>query len=271
MEKSDARVGASDDDSVERQLTPPGDTPGADAGTQAPGADAGTHTPGADDKAGKTAATKTASFARTKAASISARIAATDHTKSPPASGRRVVIATIFVGLWHVALAVGTTLQTLLWWPVVEEAASSTYTWYGWTFTSGSAVLLLAIVGGVAGSLVHTITIFSSRVGRSTFETSYVWWCILRPIAAALLALIFAAALSSNLLALSGGNGESAAALAFVGGALAGLFTDAVLQKLRHLLGATSTQHEASKQKVPLAAPPEQLTLADNSQHVDTK
>jgi hypothetical protein len=120
-----------------------------------------------------------------------------------------------------------------------------------------SGVLLLAIVGGSAGSLVHTIAIFTSRVGRRTFETSYVWWYVLRPVGAVLLALIFVTAVSSGLLALSGGDGGSSAALAFLAGALAGLFTDAVLQRLRGLLGATSTEEDASTQAVPLAPRPQ--------------
>jgi hypothetical protein len=96
------------------------------------------------------------------------------------------------------------------------------------------------VLGGVAGSLVHTITIFSSRVGRDTLEASFLWWYLLRPFAAALLALLFVAAVQSGLVAV-GGKPESLV-LALVAGGLAGLFTDAVLQKLRGLLGATSTK-----------------------------
>jgi hypothetical protein len=175
----------------------------------------------------------------------------------PPQRDSLLLAATIVVGLWHAVLAIATTLLTLLWWPVVEQTASSTVQFRGFTFTLSSGVLLLAIVGGSAGSLVHTIAIFSSRVGRRTFETSFLWWYLLRPIGAVLLALIFVAAVSSGLLALSGGDGASSAALAFIAGALAGLFTDAVLQRLRGLLGATSTQEPASTQDVPHAPPPQ--------------
>lgn len=170
---------------------------------------------------------------------------------------RTLLAATIAVGVWHLVLAVATTLLTLLWWPVVEQTASSTVQWRGFTFTGSSGVLLLAIAGGSTGSLVHTISIFSSRVGRRTFETSYLWWYLLRPIGAVLLALIFVATVSSGLISLGSGDGGASAALSFIAGALAGLFTDAILQRLRGLLGATSTEQAASTQAVPLAPRPQ--------------
>jgi hypothetical protein len=176
--------------------------------------------------------------------------------RKPPAAPPPPRIATIFVGIWHLALAIATTLLTLLWWPLAEQAATTTVQSNGFSFTRSSGVLLLAIVGGLAGSLVHTITIFGSRVGRGSFEASYVWWNVLRPFGAVLLALIFVAAVHSSLFVLSGGDSTNSDAVAFVAGGLAGLFTDAVLQRLRGALGATSTEKAASEQKVPLAPPP---------------
>ena len=147
--------------------------------------------------------------------------------------GRRLV------GCWQLGLGILVLVGLIACWPL---GADATVTW---------GVLVVGALGGVAGSLVHTITVFSSRVGQSTFEATYTWWYILRPFAAALLAVLFVAAVYSGLVT----NLESGptAVVPVVAGGLAGLFTDTVLQTLRALLGATSTELEASKQQAPLA------------------
>lgn len=146
----------------------------------------------------------------------------------------------LFVGLWQLVLAVGTTVALLLCWPLASGKGVT------------APVLLVGLFGGVAGSLVHTITIFSSRVGRSTFEATYLWWYVLRPFAAALLAVLFVASIQSGAVAMTNASDAATPVVAVVAGGLAGLFTDTVLQVLRTLLGATNTEHKASEQKVPL-------------------
>ena len=192
------------------------------------------------------------------------------YDASAPSSTRRWLDAkerrlltrvTVVVGCWQLTLAVVTVVAVLACWPVVDAlAAASTVSvsWFGPDFVlnTTSGALLIGLVGGVAGSLVHTITIFSSRVGRDTLEATFLWWYLLRPFAAALLALLFVTAVHSGLLSISGAADGPQTAVAFVAGGLAGLFTDAVLQKLRGLLGATSTEDLASDQHVPHAIAP---------------
>lgn len=188
------------------------------------------------------------------------------HRSDPvrhPSEAEQLVLkaVTLIVGCWQLALTLMTAAAAFALWPLVaqlEGRATVGVQWFGPDFrlTALSGVLILGVIGGVTGSLVHTITIFSSRVGRNTLESSFLWWYLLRPFAAALLALLFVATVQSGLVAI-GGKPETLV-LAFVAGGLAGLFTDAVLQKLRGLLGATSTEKTASSQDVPLAAPPRQ-------------
>jgi hypothetical protein len=178
------------------------------------------------------------------------------------ATERRLLNAvTVVVGCWQLTLAVVTVVAVLACWPVVDALAATSsvpVSWFGPDFVlnTTSGALLIGLVGGVAGSLVHTITIFSSRVGRDTLEATFLWWYLLRPFAAALLALLFVTAVHSGLLSISGAADGPQTAVAFVAGGLAGLFTDAVLQKLRGLLGATSTEDLASDQHVPHAIAP---------------
>lgn len=178
-----------------------------------------------------------------------------------PHAQRLLNTVIVVVGCWQLATAALATLAAFAVWPVVAglpTVGSARIHWWGpdLSLDVTSGALLLGLVGGVAGSLVHTITIFSSRVGRDTLEASYLWWYLLRPFAAALLALLFVASVVSGLSALNGAPKSPDAGVAFVAGGLAGLFTDAVLQKLRNLLGATSTEQTASSQQLPLAAPP---------------
>lgn len=189
--------------------------------------------------------------------------------QEPPASPadetvqdtRQLAIVRITAGLWQLVLAVLTTTAAFAVWPRVSGEVSPALTairWVGhdFTFTPTSGVLLLGLIGGVAGSLVHTITIFSSRAGRRTLEATYFWWYLLRPFAAALLSLLFVAAVHSGLLSVTNGPKSAIAVVGFVAGGLAGLFTDAVLQKLRNLLGSPSTEMPASRQEMPLAGRP---------------
>lgn len=173
---------------------------------------------------------------------------------------RRLNAMIVVVACWQIALATLTMVAVFASWPLVASTKGSTVSvvWFGpdFTLTATSGALLLGLIGGVGGSLVHTVTIFSSRVGRDTLETSYLWWYLMRPFAAGPLALLFVAAVHSGLLAASNATDDPSPMVAFVAGGLAGLFTDAVLQRLRGLLGATSTEKPASTQVLPLAARP---------------
>jgi hypothetical protein len=160
------------------------------------------------------------------------------------------------VGLWLAALGAASVLAGVWAWAVADEAhsANAAVHWVGpdFTATAATSALVLAVVGGVAGSFVHAGSLFAARVGRRTFEVSYFWWYLLRPLESALVAMIFVAAVRSGLVALGAGTSDSGAAvLAFLSGALAGLFTDRVMQRLRGLLGATKVDEKATEQLAP--------------------
>lgn len=126
--------------------------------------------------------------------------------------------------------------------------------WFGPDFVADAftSALLLAVVGAVVGSVVQAGHLFSRRVGRNTFEASYLVWYLLRPLLSALLGMAFLAVVRGGLVTLSpGGAATSAPVLAFSSGALAGLFLDAVLQKMRALLGALPVNIEATRQTPP--------------------
>ena len=162
------------------------------------------------------------------------------------------LVATV-VGVWLAAIGVASLAAAMWLWAVADRATSANDAvhWFGPDFTATAATssLALAAVGGVAGSFVHAGSLFAARVGRRTFEASYFWWYLLRPLESALVAIVFVVAVRSGLLVLGAGNQDNGTVvLAFLSGALAGLFTDRVMQRLRGLLGAGKTDEKASKQ-----------------------
>lgn len=160
------------------------------------------------------------------------------------------------VGMWLFALGSASLFAAVWAWALADRSLvdDEAVRWIGpdFTATAATGILVLAVVGGVVGSFVHAASLFATRVGRQTFEVSYVWWYILRPLESALVALVFVAAVRSGLLALGASQTESTSTtLAFLAGGLAGLFTDRVMQRLRGLLGATRTDKKASEQPPP--------------------
>jgi hypothetical protein len=164
------------------------------------------------------------------------------------------------VGIWLAAVGVAAVLTAVWAWAVADRArsANDAVHWIGpdFTATAATSALVLAAVGGVAGSFVHAGSLFTARVGRRTFEVSYFWWYVLRPLESAVLAMVFVAAIRSGLLALGAdGKDSDTVVLVFLSGALAGLFTDRVMQRLRGLLGATKTDQKATEQPAPESTP----------------
>jgi hypothetical protein len=108
-----------------------------------------------------------------------------------------------------------------------------------------AAVIMIVALMAVAGSLVATIHAFTNRAGQETLERGYLWWYLLRPLAAALLGVAFYLVVVAGLLSATGSNLPALAGAAAIG-ALAGLFTDQVLNKLRRALGQFDYAHAAS-------------------------
>jgi hypothetical protein len=186
----------------------------------------------------------------------SAALAPTTARPQPYQLTRREWFVAAVVGCWLGALGVMCLLAVAWAWAIADRATSATDSvhWIGpdFTATAATSALVLAAVGGVAGSFVHAGSLFAARVGRRTFEVSYFWWYLLRPIESALVAMVFLAAIRSGLTALgTNTTGDGASVLAFLAGALAGLFTDRVMQRLRGILGATKTDRKASEQPAP--------------------
>lgn len=169
----------------------------------------------------------------------------------PPAMERwpRLWIGVVWLPLLTFSSAVG-----LLWsFSYAERADESNESvnvqWFGpdFTLTPTTSVLLTAAIAALAGSAVHVASTFVYRLGQNKLEQSYRYWYLIRPLSAAALGIIFALALISGLLVLTelpsdGSDSEvSVPAIATVG-ALAGLFSERVTERLRRLVSPSPAE-----------------------------
>jgi hypothetical protein len=159
---------------------------------------------------------------------------------------------------WMVLLA-AVSFGGLVWmWPVAatlngkEVSAKQAVAWFGPHFTATAMTSLIIVVAfaAVAGSVVHLIMVFTLRAGKGTLECGYESWYLLRPVAAALLGVVLFLAVHAGVMTI-GESGAPNVPLYGLAGALAGLFTDRVLQRLRAVLGATDPNTPASEQEIP--------------------
>lgn len=162
------------------------------------------------------------------------------------------------IGVWLTALGVSAVVGMFWAWNIAGRISATTpdvaVTWVGPDFSASAttAAFLLAATAGVAGSVVHIGGLFSCRAGRRTFEASYTWSYLLRPVLAALLAVLVVAAIRAGTISVAGDSSDNATPmLAFLAGGLAGLFTDRVVLKMRKLLGSTSPEKKATEQPLP--------------------
>lgn len=96
-------------------------------------------------------------------------------------------------------------------------------------------IIVLVILSGLLGSLVHTMNSFSSFVGAKKFEKSWIWWYVLRPFVGMSIALIFYLVFRGGLFA-----GNTVAQNLNIYGiltlaALTGLFSDRATLKLEEV------------------------------------
>ena len=123
--------------------------------------------------------------------------------------------------------------------------------WWGPDFTVSvtTSVLLVAAAAGFVGSVIQQARIFAIRTGHQTAERSFLWWYLLRPLPSMLLGAVVVTAVNAGLVSI-GDKATSPQGLSVLitAAAVAGLFTDAVLQRMRNVLGANDPTVKASGQ-----------------------
>jgi hypothetical protein len=176
-------------------------------------------------------------------------------TAGPPTGGHqannRVVVWLGTVIMFVVGLALISSVINL--WPVVDRSTAMTpqgvaamtptmrqsvnllFGLVSLNVTPSTALILLVLVVGASGSLVHTATSFADFVGNRSLYSSWVVWYLLRVIIGMILALVLYFAVRGGFFSASSQSDDvnpyGIAALA----GLAGLFSKQATDKLREV------------------------------------
>jgi hypothetical protein len=148
-----------------------------------------------------------------------------------------------------------TLIATTLWaWSfanaVVTDGRSVRPHFLGIGFRPTAAFSVLLIVGLTAalGSVAVMAVTFAGRSGRHTLEAGWEWWYATRPIVATAVALLTYMVVLAGFFDTTANGDRPELIVAAAVGALAGLFTDRVLAKLRDLLGQTPFRKSSTTQ-----------------------
>lgn len=83
-------------------------------------------------------------------------------------------------------------------WPSVSNQgdkntwnSQTEFLWWTFQLEAEIRILLLVMITGSLGSLIHAGSSFSNFVGENKIENSWTWWYILRPFVGLSLALVF--------------------------------------------------------------------------------
>ena len=117
--------------------------------------------------------------------------------------------------------------------------------------TREAQLILLALLAGALGSMLHAVKSLADFIGNRTATASWFWWYITRPFLGAAMALVFYAVLRGGFLA---GTPADAAVVSHFGviaiGALVGMFADKASQKLAELFDTIFTARDNRSDKL---------------------
>lgn len=149
----------------------------------------------------------------------------------------------IAIGIFMVVLGVLSIGVLVELWPAVEAASAAepppeirvTLFALAFSVSSGAVFLLLVIVMGVLGSVIHGARSLANFLGWGQFDAKWSWWYLLRPIVGPGLAILAYFALLGGLL---GSNADTADlnpyGIAAIAG-LTGLFSKKAIEKLEEV------------------------------------
>ena len=149
------------------------------------------------------------------------------------------------IGVYLVVLGSALIATTLWAWSfanaVVADGRSVRPHFLGIGFRPTAAFSVLLIVGLTAalGSVAVMAVTFAGRSGRHTLEAGWEWWYATRPIVATAVALLTYMVVLAGFFDTTVNGDRPELIVAAAVGAMAGLFTDRILAKLRDLLGQT--------------------------------
>jgi hypothetical protein len=129
--------------------------------------------------------------------------------------------------------------------------ASATFLGVDLTVSAPATLLTMVVLMAVIGSVTVMTLVFAARAGHGTLEQTYLWWYVTRPVSAAGLGVLvytFVVAGFFDFATIEDGSTPALVVAAAIG-ALAGLFTDQVLDRVRWVLGLSAFDTGTAKRK----------------------
>jgi|Tabmets5t2r1_1033131.scaffolds.fasta_scaffold06941_3 hypothetical protein len=164
-----------------------------------------------------------------------------ERLREPMSDVARRAIGCYLVAVGLLMLILVPWAWSVAWRANESDNGDTPTTFLGLDFTASAPATLLAMVVlmAVIGSVTVMTLVFAARAGHGTLEQTYIWWYVTRPISAAglgVLVYMFVVAGFFDLATIEDGS-PPALILAAGIGALSGLFTDQVLDRVRWVLG----------------------------------
>jgi hypothetical protein len=125
-------------------------------------------------------------------------------------------------------------------WPTQIKDANGTLVWsesmalLEGTIKAEQRMIVLVLLAGMCGSLIHAATSFSNFVGEQKLEKNWIWWYILRPVIGMGVALVFYLVFRAGLMTNTGLETLNVYGIMTLA-ALAGLFSDRATLKLKEI------------------------------------
>jgi hypothetical protein len=171
---------------------------------------------------------------------------------TPTGAVRRVgAFGALLLVLWLIVATLAVFLGILWAYPLAERALSAGSVepapglLPGVELTATTATIVVTGLAGVAGAVIRIIQKFAAWMGRGGVERTWVAWYFVTPFAAGLLGSFFGLAVTAGLIALDQqSSAQPRIAVLVVMGALAGLFSENVIQFLSGLVPSRAGQDD---------------------------
>jgi hypothetical protein len=164
-----------------------------------------------------------------------------DGLREPMSDVARRAIGCYLVVVGLLMLVLVPWAWSVAWRANESESGNAPTSFLGLDFTASApaTLLVMVVLMAVIGSVTVMTLVFAARAGHGTLEQTYLWWYVTRPISAAglgVLVYMFVVAGFFDFATIQDGSAP-ALILAAGLGALSGLFTDQVLDRVRWVLG----------------------------------
>jgi hypothetical protein len=175
--------------------------------------------------------------------------------QEPMSENARRAIGFYLVGVGLVMLVLVPWAWSVAWRANESETGDTSTSFLGLDFSVSAPATLLTIVVLMAaiGSVTVMTLVFAARAGHGTLEQTYLWWYVTRPVSAAgigVLVYMFIVAGFFDFAKIEDGS-TPALVIAAAVGALAGLFTDQVLDRVRWVLGLSAFDSGTARRRDP--------------------